>query len=132
MNWAALQAHLETLGRADTDGVRIRARYTTCRCGTKTLDGLDSEVAGLPRSCSIVDLDRLAEATVLLRGVSTFTVLELPDGLRLARRNQYSIRAQRQDRPVVALHRCGERAPPSGAWRWRIPPNYAALDDPPF
>lgn len=132
MNWERLQAHLEMLGKADTDGVKIRCRYRSCTCGAKVLDGLDAEVAGLPRRCDIVDLDPLAEALTLFAGLSTFAVLELPDGIRIARRTQYAIRSATQSRPVIGAHQCGRAPPPSTAWRWRLPPSYAEHDDPPY
>lgn len=133
MDWRRLQAHLETIGRADVDGVKLRARYTRCdRCTAEVLRGLDAEVAGLPVATDVVDLDRVAEAVVLLSGRRTFRVLELPDGLRIARRDPWSIAADRQTRPVVAEHRCGAPTPASSAFRWHLPPTVAAGDAPPY
>lgn len=133
MNWPALEAYLESRGLADTDQVRIRARYTRCRgCGAPVLTGLDADVAGLPRVCDTTDLDPLAEFTALATGRSTFAVLELGGGLRLSRRPPLAIRATRQQRPVVCEHRCGEPAPPSTAFRWAIPPAVRTATTPPF
>lgn len=135
MNHAALTAYLEQRGLADTDGVRIRARYTRCpHCAAGVLAGLDAAVAGLPRVCDTTDLDQAAEFHALLTGRSTFAVLELPDGLRLARRSPEAIRGARQERPVVAEHRCGKPSPNSSAFRWRIPASSTATPStrPPF
>lgn len=134
MNHAALTAYLEQRGLADTDNVRVRARYTRCAgCAAPVLSGLDAAVAGLPRVCDITDLDRPAEFHALLTGRATFTVLELPDGLRLAHRHQWAIAAPRQHRPVVAEHTCGQPQPTSTAFRWAIPASAAGLATlPPF
>lgn len=132
MNWPALQAHLEQIGRADTDGVRRAARYTRCACGRPVLVGLDSDVAGLPVTADVADLDRPAELAALLDERTTFTVLELPGRLVLAPRHVEVIRAPRQLRPVVAAHRCHTPDPSSTAFRWRIPPALSTDVAPPF
>jgi hypothetical protein len=133
MGHAALTAYLEQKGLADTDNVRVRARYTRCpTCAAPVLTGLDAAVAGLPRICDVVDLDQVAEFAALLAGRATFTVLELPDGLRLACRHQWAIAGPRQTRPVVAEHACGQPAPASTVFRWSIPASSAPTDAPPF
>jgi hypothetical protein len=134
MDWRTLQAYLEQTGRADVDGVRRKARYTRCGdCGAEVLVGLDADVAGCVRMTDVVDLDRTAELVALLTGRRTLRVLELPDGLRFAHRQPEVIRSAKQDRPVVADHRCGAPPIPSTAFRWRIPTRAAAAGDvPPF
>lgn len=132
MNWPALVAHLETIGRHDADGVKLRAKSEHCTCGVRTLVGLDADPTGLVRRVDIVDLDRAAEARVLLTGGKTMTVLELPDGIRIVRRHAEAIRAERQERPVVSEHRCWVIPPVSKAWRWRLPHSQILGDAPPF
>ena len=134
MDWRTIQAYLEQTGRADTDGVRAKARYTRCEaCGGEVLRGLTGDVLAMPAQTDVVDLDQVAELVVMLGGRRTFRVFELPDGLRLARRDPWSIRAAAQTRPVVAEHRCGAPTPPSTAFRWRIPATLATPGDlPPF
>lgn len=133
MNHHALTAYLEQRGLADTDHVRTRARYTRCRgCAAPVLTGLDAAVAGLPRVCDTVDLDPAAEFAALACGRSTFAVLELPGGLRLARRGPESIRGARQTRPVICEHRCGQPAPASIAFRWAIPAAATTSNHPPY
>lgn len=133
MDWAALEAHLETLGRADTDGVRRRARYTRHRCGAPVLTGLDADVAGLPVACDVVDLDPASEAAwLVLAGLRTYTVHEYATGLQLNPRDPLRIGGVRQDRPVVGMHECGRAPPPSTAWRWRPPTPLPPDTLPPF
>lgn len=134
MNPAALAAHLERIGRADTDGIRRAARYTHCpHCRRPVLVGLDDDPCGLPRTADTVDLDRVAEVLVLAAGGETLRVFELPGRVELAPRDQWSLRAVEQRRPVVAVHDCARPSPPSTAFRWRIPPAGTTTGDtPPF
>lgn len=132
MDWARLQAHLEVIGRADTDGVRRRARYARCGCGRPVLTGLDADVAGLPVACDVVDLDRAAEAVWLVVGRPTYTVYEFATGLQLGHRNVHHIAAAAQGRPVVGAHDCAREPPPSTAWRWDTPAPAPIHAAPPF
>lgn len=133
MNAAALTAHLEQRGLTNPDGVHRWARYTRCpHCTRQVLIGLDADGGGLPRTVDTVDLDRIAEVLVLATGRPTFRIFEIGNRLRIARREPWVIRAQQQDRPVVAAHDCAQPSPPSTAWRWRIPTQVPDTDQPPF
>lgn len=128
-----LAAHLEQRGLADTDGVRRTARYSRCpRCHTGVLIGLDADVAGLPRTVDITDLDRIAELLVLASGRTTLRVLQIADRIQLADRPPLVIAAEQQDRPVVAVHVCGAVTPPSTASRWRMPLSATTDQECPF
>lgn len=131
-----LQSYLETRGLADTDGVHRKARFRRCPlCNAVVLRGLDADVAGLPVTCDVVDLDVLAEAAVILSTAErTYTVYEIADTIHLNPRHVEELRAAEQTRPVVKAHHCEVPSPRSTANRWKAPRHVPALhtDTPPF
>lgn len=131
-----LTAYLEMRGLADTDGFRRKAIFRRCPwCKAVTLQGLDADVAGLPVVCDVQDLDLMAEAAVILTtGTRTYTVFELPDGIRLHPRHVVELRAPQQTRPVVRRHDCEAAPLLSAVNRWKAPAHNPTLhtDAPPF
>lgn len=111
---AWLQTHLETIGRANTDGISRRARTTFCRtCGQPTIRGLDDDKAALPATCDPQPLGPAAEALALITGCRSYELAWRGDHYELDHRDRYRITGKPAGTGIhaVAEHKCGQPLP---------------------
>lgn len=116
-----LQAHLDSLGLWNTDGISRRARGRHCRtCRAPILTGLDDDRCGLPVTADPAPIDEVGELIALAAGRRTFDLRQRPT-LRLNHRPTWRIGKPRQH-DVLAEHRCGEPHLPTTSSRLTPPP----------
>lgn len=107
-----LLRHLETTGRANTDGISRTLTTGLCRtCQQPVVRGLDDDRCALPTTCDPQPVDELGELLALATGRGTYDLRRSAGRYQIDRRHQWRISGRRNDIPVLAEHKCGAPLP---------------------